>query len=277
MSQLGTKYVKLGRPYEKYRKHFHNQCQARTDDGQRCRNRTPGNYCPGLHADYRSGTSSLKSKFSHYDEASEDNRTCWFANKYLVPWPRHIYEKIQKQWSVNIGAGMSYEEAKDEAFYVVLEPYKYTKFFTSGQARFIFTERPKKTIKPNASLFGGEEMQTPSFGAFNNPQSTETEQSFGFSDKPFGVNSFGFGDTQPPFGSQSTGGDTHGFGLQQPIQGMFGHAFPISATTNTVEKPFANMPAAQQAPIQQDQYYPFPFSTQRRTLQSHHNFSSTLK
>jgi len=84
--------------YEDYAEKFYHQCQAMTNDGTRCKNRTAENYCKGVHAASRESEYGIKKGFARYMGATRYNWTRVFEKKNVVPYTRKEYDEYQACW-----------------------------------------------------------------------------------------------------------------------------------------------------------------------------------
>lgn len=72
------------------------QCQAVTNEGKRCKNRTRGKYCPGLHAVKRYGDENhLKPGFSHFSNATDQNYSATY--QYRPRLSKTEYKALMKK------------------------------------------------------------------------------------------------------------------------------------------------------------------------------------
>lgn len=152
----------LGESYSDYLEKFFHQCQAATNTGRRCRNKTRENYCTGLHAADRECGYGLKPGFDHYPGATRKNWTKVFAERHRVPdYNEKEYDEMQEAWSERYEKRMEEYEKRRKAV---------EKKERKPPGEFCFLPRENSDCVPT---FGGVPCQQVPFG----------EITFGFSNQ----------------------------------------------------------------------------------------------
>jgi hypothetical protein len=145
--------------YSEYLEKFYHQCQASTNDGKRCKNKTRENYCEGLHAMYRNYGSILKPGFERYPGAAKTNWTKAFERRHVVPdYNEKDYNEMQEKWAVRYEKSMEkYEREREKR----MEKYEREK----KDCKCSWCQKREDSETPSVRAFGGmgAQLQQPDF------------------------------------------------------------------------------------------------------------------